>query len=256
MVQKWFKGSNIMRPIGQSARLQTVIDELRHQISGGFWPAGRQVPPERALAEQYGLARNTLRRVLKTLEEEGLLERHVGRGTFVRSPNGGGPNGANGSAGGAAMGAALGSDLTVRLRGASPADLMEVRLIIEPQAAALAASRATAEDIAQIENALKHSIAAKGLAEFEHWDAQLHLSIFRAAKNAILLAWCEAINIVRNEPDWYRLKKRSLTPELRSSYDGDHTEIVAALKDRDPEVARRVLFKHLSRVRDSLLALG
>lgn len=244
-----------MKPTGQSGRLQTVTDELRHQISGGAWPAGRQVPPERALAEQYGLARNTLRRVLKVLEEEGLLERHVGRGTFVRSPNGGRPNGTNGSAGGAA-GAAFGSDLTVRLRGASPADLMEVLLIIEPQAAALAASRATAEDIAQIENALKHSIAAKGLAEFEHWDAQLHLSIFRAAKNAILLAWCEAIDVVRNEPDWYRLKKRSLTPELRSSYDRDHAEIVAALKDRDPEAARRVLFKHLSRVRDSLLALG
>ncbi|QEX19031.1 GntR family transcriptional regulator [Hypericibacter terrae] len=246
---------------GQSARLQTVTEELRSQIANGGWPAGRQVPPERALAEQFGLARNTLRRVLKLLEEEGLLERHVGRGTFVRSPNEGRSNGTNGHNGHNGHGAGLANgsmsgDLTTKLRGASPADLMEVRIIIEPQMAALAASRATAEDIAQIELALKHSIAAKGLAEFEHWDAQLHLTIFRAAKNAILLAWCEAINVVRNEPDWYRLKKRSVTPEVRNSYDRDHTEIVAALKERDPEAARKVLFKHLSRVRDSLLALG
>jgi DNA-binding FadR family transcriptional regulator len=244
---------------GQSARLQNVTEELRNQIASGGWPAGRQVPPERALAEQFGLARNTLRRVLKLLEDEGLLERHVGRGTFVRSPTDGKANGANGHNGhGAAMAAngSMSGDLTAKLRGASPADLMEVRIIIEPQMAALAASRATAEDIAQIEQALKHSIAAKGLAEFEHWDAQLHLSIFKAAKNAILLAWCEAINVVRNEPDWYRLKKRSVTPEVRNSYDRDHTEIVAALKERDPEAARKVLFKHLSRVRDSLLALG
>ena len=243
---------------GQSARLQTVTVELRSQIATGGWQAGRQVPPERALAEQFGLARNTLRRVLKLLEEEGLLERHVGRGTFVRSPNEGRSNGTNGHNGhGAALAnGSMSGDLTTKLRGASPADLMEVRIIIEPQMAALAASRATAEDIAQIELALKHSIAAKGLAEFEHWDAQLHLTIFRAAKNAILLAWCEAINVVRNEPDWYRLKKRSVTPEVRNSYDRDHTEIVAALKERDPEAARKVLFKHLSRVRDSLLALG
>jgi DNA-binding FadR family transcriptional regulator len=244
---------------GQSARLQTVTEELRSQIASGGWPAGRQVPPERALAEQFGLARNTLRRVLKLLEDEGLLERHVGRGTFVRSPSDGKGNGSNGHNGHGATMAANGSmsgDLTTKLRGASPADLMEVRIIIEPQMAALAASRATAEDMAQIEQALKHSIAAKGLAEFEHWDAQLHLSIFKAAKNAILLAWCEAINVVRNEPDWYRLKKRSVTPEVRNSYDRDHTEIVAALKERDPEAARKVLFKHLTRVRDSLLALG
>jgi len=243
---------------GQSARLQTVTEELRSQIATGGWPAGRQVPPERALAEQFGLARNTLRRVLKLLEEEGLLERHVGRGTFVRSPNEGKSNGTNGHNGhGTALAnGSMSGDLTTKLRGASPADLMEVRIIIEPQMAALAASRATAEDIVQIELALKHSIAAKGLAEFEHWDAQLHLTIFRAAKNAILLAWCEAINVVRNEPDWYRLKKRSVTPEVRNSYDRDHTEIVAALKERDPEAARKVLFKHLSRVRDSLLALG
>jgi DNA-binding FadR family transcriptional regulator len=147
----------------------------------------------------------------------------------------------------------MSGDLTTKLRGASPADLMEVRIIIEPQMAALAASRATAEDIAQIELALKHSIAAKGLAEFEHWDAQLHLTIFRAAKNAILLAWCEAINVVRNEPDWYRLKKRSVTPELRSTYDREHTEIVAALRDRDPDLARELVRKHMLRVRDSLL---
>jgi DNA-binding FadR family transcriptional regulator len=247
---------NKMTANGHSARLQAVAEELRSHIATGGWPAGRQVPPERALAEQFGLARNTLRRVLKRLEEEGLLERHVGRGTYVRgagdSKNGGlGGHGAVLLANGSMSG-----DLATRLRGSSPADLMEVRIIIEPQMAALAASRATAEDMAQIELALKHSIAAKGLAEFEHWDAQLHLTIFRAAKNAILLAWCEAINAVRNEPDWYRLKKRSVTPEVRNSYDRDHTEIVAALKERDPEAARKVLFRHLSRVRDSLLALG
>jgi len=231
---------------GLSRRLEEVGQALREQIAVGTWPAGQQVPPERELAQHYGLARNTLRRVLRRLEDEGLLERHVGRGTFVRQARSQPPPAPT----------PVRQELAVRLKGASPADLMEVRLIVEPQVVALAASRASAADLQAIEQALKQSIAAKGLAEFEHWDAQLHLRIFRAAKNAILMAWCEAINQVRNEPDWYRLKKRSLTPELRLTYDREHGAIVMALRERDPEGARRAMSQHLARVRDSLLAIG
>jgi len=223
-------------------RQQQVAISLRRDIAEGRYAEGARLPPERELAAAYGIARNTLRRLLDELSAEGLLERHVGRGTFVRIAEAEAP-------------AAATDDLSSRLRGASPADLMEVRLIIEPQVAALAASRATAADLETIEANLRRSVAAKGLAEFEHWDAQLHLSIFRAAKNALLLDYCTAINAVRSEPDWYRLKKRSLTPERRLHYDSEHTEIVAALRQRDAESARRRLFRHLSGIRDALLSL-
>ena len=236
------------------ARTQAAANEIRQQILSGTWASGRPLPPERDMASQFGVARNTLRRIIQELEEEGLIESHPGRGTFVRaSPLGDVAGQAEALAGSLGDGAA--PDFAKRLRGASPADLMEVRVLLEPLVVELAASRATAEDIAAIEGALKNSVSAKGLAEFEHWDAQLHLAIFRAARNAILLAWCEAINIVRNEPGWYRLKKRSVTPELRSTYDREHTEIVAALRDRDPDLARELVRKHMVRVRDSLLPL-
>lgn len=231
---------------GKGERLRQVGSALRERIAAGEWPLGTQLPPERSLAEEQGLARNTLRRVLQALEDEGLLERHVGRGTFVKAL----PAPSNGAAPPAA-----GSNVALHLKGASPADLMEVRLIIEPQVAALAANRASAEEIQQIDFALRQSLASKGLAEFEHWDAQLHLNIFRAAKNQIMAAWCEAINRVRNEPEWYRLKKRSVTPELRLTYDQEHSAIVQAIKDRDADAARKLQLKHLSRVRDSLMRI-
>ena len=220
--------------LAKSAR--DVAHDIAAKIEGGVWPDGHQLPPERVLAEKYGLARNTVRSALNRLEEQGLLIRHVGRGTFVRSEE------------------KLGnSRLLGRMGEASPADLMEIRLVIEPQVAALAAHRATEEDLVQIETALRQSISAKGTAEFEHWDGELHLGIFRASKNELLIDYCESINVVRNQPRWYRLKQRSLTPDLRFVYDKQHSEIVYALKDRDSDAARLALQRHLESVRQSLL---
>jgi DNA-binding FadR family transcriptional regulator len=223
--------------LGRAA--SSAVRALREKIDAGAFDDGLRLPAERDLAAELGVARNTLRQALQRLEEDGLLERHVGRGTFVRRPE---------KANGRATQAPL-----FNMRRASPSDLMEVRLIIEPQVATLAASRASAEDFAVMETALRNSISARGLAEFEHWDAQLHLAIFRATKNAVLIDYCQAINAARNEPNWYRLKKRTITPELRIAYDRQHSDLVSALKDRDTEAARRYAHIHLTMVRDNLL---
>src|SRR5215469_702870 len=215
---------------------EDMAGDIARKIERGEWPDGYRLPPERELAATYGLARNTVRRALAQLDHR--LLRITGRGTYVKGKAGG-----------------PGTHFLGRLREASPADVMEVRLIMEPQAASIAAHRASADDLAEIEETLRRSIAAKGLAEFEHWDAALHLAIFRATKNALLIDYCEAINAARNQPHWYRLKQRSLTETRRQQYNGDHSGIVAALLQRDAEVARRLLHGHLLRVRDNLLSL-
>jgi DNA-binding FadR family transcriptional regulator len=165
-----------------------------------------------------------------------MIVRFVGRGTFV--------------SGGSNPGLQA---LLTRLETASPTDVMEVRIIIEPQAAALAAHRANSEDLRGLDEILRNSICAKGIAAFEHWDAQLHLAISRAAKNALLLDYCQAINSVRNQPHWYRLKQKSLNGALRITYDTQHSKIVKALKERDGEAAKRALYEHLITVRDRML---
>lgn len=210
--------------------------ELARRMDDGELVAGSRLPPERDLAEAYGLARNTVRRALRALEDQGRLVRHVGRGTFVA----GAPKSAAGMSG--------------IMRDASPTDVMEVRLIIEPHVAALAATRATADDLHEIELAYRSSLSAKGIAEFEHWDGLLHQAVFRAARNVLLLDYCRAINTVRNQPQWYRLKQRSVTPELRTIYDAQHGDLFRALKERDPDAARAAMLSHLVKVRDNLLA--
>ncbi|MBP5858345.1 FadR family transcriptional regulator [Marivibrio halodurans] len=218
-----------------------IYEGLLGKLHGGEWPAGTQLPTERALAEECGVARNTLRQALDRLTAEGLLERRVGQGTFVREAT------APGIAG-------LGRLATGRhMREASPADLMEVRLIIEPQVAALAATRANAEEIARLSEALRNSLSARGLAEFEYWDAKLHLAVFEAARNGVLIDYCLAINAVRDEPAWYQLKKRSVTAETRARYDTQHSDLVAAIRDHDGERARAAMRAHLITVRGNLL---
>jgi len=220
-------------------KIRTAHDvalDIGRKIDAGEWPDGFRVPAERELAITYRLARNTIRRALRELDSR--LLRIVGRGTFVK----GNPAG-------------RAREFVGRLRDASPTDIMEVRLIMEPQAAALAAHRASTAELAEIETILRKSIAAKGTAEFEHWDAALHLAIFRATNNALLIDYCEAINAARNQPHWYRLKQRSMTETLRRQYDQEHSAVVSALLQRDAEAARRLQLQHLNSVRERLLAI-
>ncbi len=223
-----------MHPMGSA---DSVMRDVVSRIQRGEWLSGHRIPSERELCASYRVARNTVRRALKALQDEGLLVRYVGRGTFVRSA----PE-------------ATVSELLGGMETASPADVMEVRLIIEPQAAALAAQRAGADDLAQIESALEHSLAAEGTAEFEHWDGQLHYAIFRATKNGLLTDFCRALNLVRNTPRWYRLKQKSLNYRLRLLYSHQHSGVVTALKERDAEAAQRALKQHLQTVRDQMLS--
>ncbi len=214
-----------------------LAEELRRLIDSGEW-VGR-VPPERLLAAEFAVARNTVRRALDVLEDGGYLTRHVGRGTFLQ------PRKTE----------QAGREL-VRLHEASPRDILETRLIMEPRAAALAASRASGADLAAISAALTESIAARSLAEFERWDAQLHLAIFVATKNEVLIDYCRAICEARNQPQWVHLKQRSVTAESRAAYDGHHRAIVAALIRRDAEAAAEAMREHLRVVEDNIVAVA
>jgi DNA-binding FadR family transcriptional regulator len=216
-----------------------LAHELRRIMDSGEWGTGGRLPPERALAARFAVARNTLRRALGLLENEGYLTRHVGRGTFIVDRH-----------------HAPTDSAAFRMSEASPRDLLETRLIIEPRAAGLAATRASRADLAAIAHALEQSLAATALGAFERWDAQLHLAIFIAAKNEVLVNYCRAITEARNQPQWFELKKRSVTPERQLIYNVQHREIVSTLIKRDAEAAAEAMRRHLRTVEDNILAVA
>ena len=106
-----------------------IEGSLRKRIAAGEWAPTGRLPAERELAAEYGVARNTVRRAVEAIAHDGTVERHVGRGTFVNG------------------GATELADIVQRVTGVSPADLMAARLIVEPQAAAIAAKNASSSDL-------------------------------------------------------------------------------------------------------------
>jgi len=219
-------------------RSADLLQHIRDRVADGTWSGGDRLPTERELVAQFGIARNTLRKVMDQLERDGVITRHVGRGTFVTpKPVVTPPEG----------------QLLQRIHGASPAEIMELRLLIEPQFVALATVRATVRDLQHIENCLRQNERAVKVPEFEHWDGMLHQAILSAAHNNLLNDLYEAINSVRRQPEWESLKKRSLTPARLARYKAQHRAIVAALRLRDAEAASRAIRQHLSDVSTAMM---
>jgi DNA-binding FadR family transcriptional regulator len=220
-----------------AAARAVMLDRIDRAISTGAWPPGHQLPTERALEAELGVTRATLRSGLKRLEAAGKIVRHVGRGTFVAAP----------------LEAGRVEPLMQRVLGASPTEVMEVRLVLEPWAARLAATRATAADLQQMRDCIARASMAPDVPTFEQWDSELHKAIVEAAKNGLLSSLYEAIDVVRRQGEWMKLKLRTVTVERREAYQRQHGEIVDALVERDADRAAALARQHLAGVRRAIL---
>jgi DNA-binding FadR family transcriptional regulator len=214
---------------------QTIVDKFTALLDSGQYPAQSRLPPERDIATEMGVSRSSLRKALAVLEAEGRIWRHVGRGTFV---------GARPSLDAPAL-----ARLTNRTH---PEEVMEVRLLLEPRIAALAARRASPSHIAEMERCVQKSETATSVATFESWDGAFHRAMAEAAHNALLLGLFDAVNTVRQEEIWGRLKEASLNPARQRLYIDHHAACLAAIRDRNAARAERCMIEHLETVRDNM----
>lgn len=229
-------GSVVDYSVGGRDKAERIAADLRARIVSGIWPVGSRVPAERHLADEFGVARNTVRKAMAALSGAGLIAAAPGRGTFVAN----------------AVPPALVEALRQAARPVAPADAAEVRLLLEPPAAALAAVRATEADYAAIESALHESLAADGIEAFERADAALHAAVIAASRNSFLVDLYRILVATRDEPRWAALRRRAATPERRALYDRQHTTVVAGLRQRDPDRAFHAMQDHLRAVQACL----
>ncbi|MGP0225254.1 FadR/GntR family transcriptional regulator [Paenarthrobacter sp. NCHU4564] len=211
---------------------KTLRTMLLDGLAAGTLGPGSKVPTERELVKQLSTSRNSIRRALAQLENEGLLIRHVGRGTFLSEA--------------VATASASPSDT-------SPATIMQARLVIEPPLASVAAMTATLSDLELIRGHLIEGASADGFEAFESKDAELHRAIAAASRNGVMVRMFDVMNAARALPVWGDRKRQTSTPERRRLYHQDHVVIVEALLGRDPEGAEAAMRNHLRRVAENLV---
>jgi DNA-binding FadR family transcriptional regulator len=219
---------------------ERATEELERFIAEQGLKTGDRLPPERDLAAELNISRRALRQELGRLELNGEIWRGKKNGTFL---------------GKAAPTLLVSSSVDRSLSRASPADIMECRLILEPAATALAASKATEADLAKIENCARRTGEITDDAEWSEWDSAFHSAVAAATRNDVLVELIRAFNLARRQPQWSETRIALVTHEKRKRQVAAHREISVALRRRSAEEAGLAMRRHLLQVRDDLSGL-
>ncbi len=213
----------------------SVADPIRQAIFSGQLTPGHKLPPEREMAEQFATSRVALREALRSLEQEGMIEirRGFGGGAFVADFD----NALR------AMTDAL--NTVVKLGQAKSGHLTEVRGMLEPVMARLAAARATPADLREIEAVVVAQEEELRSGELSRkYDMEFHRLVANACHNPVLSIVVTAINDAIRDAI-YRSK---LTLDMRRQVVHYHRELFEAIGRRDQELARRVMEEHVAAV--------
>jgi DNA-binding FadR family transcriptional regulator len=217
------------RPARRKGLPQEVADQLLELVAASG-SAEVALPSERQLGDDLGVSRNVLREALAALDHMGAIE----------------------TRGKTRIGLTARARALVLARASTPApmrelllDPIEVRRILEPEAAALAARRATEQSLREIERTIE--LMDEGIRRDEsviEYDSAFHVAIARATSNQIL------IELVGGLTEALRpSREASFRPrEASGAALEDHRAILAAVRSRDPRAARRAMRVHLDHV--------
>ncbi len=221
-------------PIGKIERRKSymlIVDQLNHLITTGEIKVGDKLPPERMLAEQFGVARPTVREALSALEVLGIIDVKVGSGAYViQVPQQGAPQ-----------------TIQQLEEESSPLELFEVRKVIEGFAVAKAAENASEDDLARIREIVSSMEKDVPQEEFSlEKDRQFHLSIAQATQNAHVIEIVKYIIGVMQKPLWQKYIMKNISIEgHKVTYVNNHRLILKAIEAKDPDRARTLMLEHL-----------
>lgn len=224
-----------MYKVVRTSRLyEQIVQQVEESIQKGTLKTGDKLPAERDLAEQFGVSRTAVREAVKALREKGLVEAFPGRGTFIMEST--------------SHTMRLSLDRMVKTSSAEGSKfLAEVREIIEPEIAAMAATRAEAEDLATMRESVTIMDDAKKEPEaYIEADLDFHLALAEAAGNPIILSLIDSIVGLLREQRMGIFQVEG-GPE-RGQY--HHKRILEAVEHRDPAGAREAMKAHMRQVQE------
>jgi len=216
---------------------EEVVSQVHELIKEGRFKARDQLPSERELAETFKVSRTSVREALRALETEGLIVSRTGMGNFVAD---------------LPVESLVGPLAKLLVDGKKAlADIFELRKLIEPHIASLAAQRATKRDIEQMKKILdKQAQAVNGGGTGVDADAELHFTIGRATQNQALQKVISGLMEILSHS-----REESLqTLGRRNASIDSHRKIIAAIEKHDKTKARDAMLRHIEQVEENVLS--
>ncbi len=209
----------------------TLVAGLKQMIADGDLHHGAKLPPERDLAKRFNVNRASVRQALKALEVMGVVRQRVGDGTYLTQD--------------ASSTLRQPLEFLLLVDGITTGELYEARRIFEPELAARAARRHTAEELQQLEETIvemKRHFDSGSLADVAACDQRFHRIIWEMAGNRVCLRMFVPL---------HRIMTNSFAVSW-SAHDyevaiGSHAGIIEAIRSGDSEAARRSMNEHLDR---------
>ncbi len=210
---------------------ESIVDRIQDLIMGGEIKAGEKLPPERHMAERFRVSRSCVRQAIQALSQRGILESRQGDGTYVCEPDA----------------SVLVDTLAAAIlsHGDLLHEVMEFRLLIEPQIAYLAARRISVDELNRLK-VIACDQQRKMLAgeEDDILDAAFHRQLCESARNHLIM---QIYHTLSSAMDTSRSRFLQSAPRRRASVEG-HLKIIDALERKNPQEAFGAMKEHLLEV--------
>jgi GntR family transcriptional repressor for pyruvate dehydrogenase complex len=219
---------NYFQAVRRTKASREIVAQVREMVAGGHLKAGDRLPPERELSQLFGVGRSTLREAIRVLESLGLVDVRAGEGTFL----------AEGDAANAPgkLPTELFSKWSTQL------NLCELRTVLEPGLAALAARRATSDHLTKMRGVLAAQAAQVRRGESgTDEDATFHGLIAEATRNPALVHLMKHL-----AKSLWETRDPSLQRDGRPARSlRENRAILAAIEAKNPTLAARRMQAHI-----------
>ena len=214
-------------PIVSKQKYRLVAEEITRLIKENVFKEGTQLPTEAELSTMFNVGRSSVREAIKGLQLANILTATAGKGTLV-SEN--------------ALIAIANIDLgEVLMDGTMLSELVEIRVILEPSAAAMAAKRLTDEDILSMQNAIEEMEGVTDKLKLLRLGHRFHSALIGACKNRAIIQFHDSISL-----QLLKMREKDfLTSEVYIRDLDKHREILDAIIKKDGDLAKRLMREHL-----------
>jgi GntR family transcriptional repressor for pyruvate dehydrogenase complex len=232
MLQKQMESGPGFTRVPRRSLSDHIVEQIAELISRKTLKPGDRIPSEKQLCEQFGVGRTSVREALRSLSVMGVLESHMGDGTFVASN--------------ASLFLERSFHWGLLLNPKVVEDLIETRLMLESHTAFLAAMKASPSDLEQMAEAVRlMEVQVDDPTRYLESDLRFHLTIATATQNSILQSLLSTTRGYLQAWIQETLARPEVADKRARLSIAEHKRILRALKNKDGEAARQAMAAHI-----------